>query len=81
MCHEGAREEGSRFSVKLLEINAEPAIEMTGERLQWILEDLFEAISRTCVASFFSLDVDEAVERNGDKRMLLRKCLDVSLHR
>ena len=55
MCHKhsstGAKD---RFSVKLLEINAEPAIEMTGKRLQWILEDLFEAISRTCVVPFFS---------------------------
>lgn len=70
-----------RFSVKLLEFNAEPAIEMTGERLRWILEDLFEAMSRTCVAPFFSIDIDETVERNGEKRRLLRKCLDINLHR
>ena len=37
----------------LLEMNAEPAIELTGPRLTWILEDLFVAIGQVCVAPFF----------------------------
>ncbi|KAL1677618.1 tubulin-tyrosine ligase family-domain-containing protein [Schizophyllum commune] len=41
------------FLVKLLEINAEPAIELTGPRLAWILEDLFVAIGKRCVQPFF----------------------------
>ena len=40
------------FLVKLLEINAEPAIELTGPRLAWILEDLFVAIGKQCVQPF-----------------------------
>ena len=40
------------FIVKLLEINAEPAIELTGPRLAWILEDLFVAIGKRCVQPF-----------------------------
>ncbi|KAG6878429.1 hypothetical protein C0993_007030 [Termitomyces sp. T159_Od127] len=35
-----------QFQVKLLEINAEPAIELTGPRLTWILEDLFVSIGK-----------------------------------
>ncbi|KAJ8515266.1 hypothetical protein ONZ45_g7299 [Pleurotus djamor] len=34
-----------RFQTKLLEINAEPAIELTGPRLHWILEGLFNGIA------------------------------------
>ncbi|KAI5897678.1 TTL-domain-containing protein [Schizophyllum commune H4-8] len=40
------------FLVKVLEINAEPAIELTGPRLAWILEDLFVAIGKQCVQPF-----------------------------
>ncbi|KAJ7169568.1 tubulin-tyrosine ligase [Mycena filopes] len=43
-----------RFQVSLLEVNAEPAIELTGPRLSWILQDLFIAISRVCVDPFFN---------------------------
>ncbi|OBZ65627.1 hypothetical protein A0H81_14447 [Grifola frondosa] len=42
-----------RFQVKLLEVNSEPAIELTSPRLTWILEDLFRAIGQVCVAPFF----------------------------
>ena len=41
------------LDVSVLELNAEPAIHLTGERLSWILEELFEGIARTCVAPFF----------------------------
>ena len=85
ICHrEGKTGAKDRFTVKLLEINAEPAIEMTGERLQWILEDLFEAISITCVKPFFSLDYpgrDGDGSSNSEKREFLIKCLDIPLHR
>lgn len=40
--------------MSVLELNAEPAIHLTGERLSWILEELFEGIARTCVAPFFA---------------------------
>ena len=40
------------FIVKLLEINAEPAIELTGPRLAWTLEDLFVAVAKRCVQPF-----------------------------
>lgn len=43
-----------QFQVKLLEINAEPAIELTGPRLTWILEDLFVSIGKVCVEPFVS---------------------------
>ncbi|KJA25734.1 hypothetical protein HYPSUDRAFT_1068898 [Hypholoma sublateritium FD-334 SS-4] len=42
------------FQAKILEINAEPAIELTGPRLTWILEDLFMATAKVCIAPFFA---------------------------
>ncbi|KXN89879.1 putative tubulin--tyrosine ligase PBY1, partial [Leucoagaricus sp. SymC.cos] len=67
------------FQVKILEINAEPAIELTGPRLTWILEDLFISITKVCVRPFVqnravselygSWDVGEAKEH-------LIKCID-----
>jgi hypothetical protein len=45
------------FQVKLLEINSEPAIELTGRRLHGILEDLFVAIEQVAVLPFFSQEV------------------------
>jgi tubulin---tyrosine ligase len=41
------------FHVSILELNAEPAIHLTGPRLGWILEELFDEIANTCVAPFF----------------------------
>ena len=38
--------------VSLLEFNAEPAIELTGPRLAWTLEDLFVAVAKRCVQPF-----------------------------
>ncbi|KIY45403.1 TTL-domain-containing protein, partial [Fistulina hepatica ATCC 64428] len=48
----------SPFSVCILEVNSEPAIELTGPRLSWILEDLFETIAKVCVEPFFSSELD-----------------------
>ncbi|KAG1885735.1 tubulin-tyrosine ligase family-domain-containing protein [Suillus subluteus] len=45
------------FQVKLLEINSEPAIELTGRRLHRILEDLFVAIEQIAVLPFFRQEV------------------------
>lgn len=64
-----------KFSVSLLEVNSEPAIELTGPRLTWILEDLFAAIAHTCVAPFFSSDTSQASTVGST----LRKCLDVNV--
>jgi len=47
--------ESGSLDVSVLELNAEPAIHLTGERLSWILVELFEGIAQTCVAPFFEL--------------------------
>ncbi|EIN13498.1 tubulin-tyrosine ligase [Punctularia strigosozonata HHB-11173 SS5] len=66
----------SKFQVHLLEVNSEPAIELTGPRLHWILEDLFVSIGKVCVEPFFG---DHSVEdwNLNETRFYLRKCLDV----
>jgi tubulin--tyrosine ligase len=66
----------SPFQVKILEINAEPAIELTGVRLTWILEDLFVAIGKVCVEPFFREDKVDDEWRVGDVRHNFVKCLD-----
>ncbi|KIP05570.1 hypothetical protein PHLGIDRAFT_30875 [Phlebiopsis gigantea 11061_1 CR5-6] len=74
-----------RFHVSLLEVNAEPAIELTGPRLTWILEDLFCAIAQVCVTPYFRAqlhDGGEGEEREwsvGETKENLRKCLDVQV--
>lgn len=79
------------FSVQLLEINSEPAIELTGPRLTWILEDLFVAISKLVVKPFVqrksnndSTELTEAEIMDGDiwlggERYGMRKCLDIEV--
>ncbi|KAF9535870.1 tubulin-tyrosine ligase family-domain-containing protein [Crepidotus variabilis] len=42
------------YQIKLLEINSEPAIELTGPRLTWILEDLFSTVAKLFVKPFFT---------------------------
>ncbi|KAF5337059.1 hypothetical protein D9611_003322 [Ephemerocybe angulata] len=71
----GSDNASSRFQVQLLEVNSEPAIELTGPRLTWILEDLFKNIADTCVKPFFGLKEGEewAV---GETRSHMKKCLD-----
>lgn len=72
-----------RFQVSLLEVNSEPAIELTGPRLTWILEDLFKSIGKVCIDPFFRSKNDNGVSEDdwkvGDTRELLRKCLDVEV--
>ncbi|EIW86574.1 tubulin-tyrosine ligase [Coniophora puteana RWD-64-598 SS2] len=70
------------FQVKLLEVNAEPAIEMTGPTLTWILEDMFNAIGQVCVEPFLrgtkiSPDGDEW--HVGEVHHNLHKCLEVQV--
>lgn len=79
------------FTVQLLEINSEPAIELTGPRLTWILEDLFVAIAKLIVQPFIqrksnneSAELSEAEIMDGDmwmggERFGLRKCLDMEV--
>ncbi|KAI0068459.1 tubulin-tyrosine ligase [Artomyces pyxidatus] len=68
-----------KFQLKLLEINAEPAIELTGPRLTWILEDLFNSIAKVCVSPFFHEDLQEEGWAVGETRHHLRNCLDVNV--
>ncbi|KAK7064488.1 tubulin-tyrosine ligase [Favolaschia claudopus] len=67
-----------RFQVALLEVNSEPAIELTGPRLSWILQDLFVAIGEVCVKPFFKPESElrESEWAVGDTRQGLIKCLD-----
>ena len=65
--------------MKILEINSEPAIELTGPRLTWILEDLFDSIAETCITPFFAAKNDLTTAEPwavGEVRHHLVKCLD-----
>ncbi|KAG7099371.1 hypothetical protein E1B28_001227 [Marasmius oreades] len=63
------------WQVNLLEVNAEPAIELTGPRLKWILEDLFLAMGKACVEPFITeRKVDDWPV--GEARNNLIKCLE-----
>ncbi|KAI8995534.1 tubulin-tyrosine ligase [Trametes punicea] len=82
--HNPSLDASRRFQVNLLEVNSEPAIELTGPRLTWILEDLFKAIAKTCVLPFFSPVASPAREvsngwKVGETRENLRKCLDLQM--
>ncbi|KAI0670003.1 tubulin-tyrosine ligase [Trametes maxima] len=73
-----------KFQVNLLEVNSEPAIELTGPRLTWILEDLFKSIAHKCVAPFFKGTSAEAADTAevwevGEAKENLRKCLDLQV--
>ncbi|KAF4572764.1 hypothetical protein EYR40_004152 [Pleurotus pulmonarius] len=66
-----------RLQVQLLEINAEPAIELTGPRLTWILEDLFANIAKTCIKSSVSGGAQEQDDWVvGESKGAFVKCLD-----
>jgi len=61
----------SKLQPYLLEINSEPAIELTGPRLAWVLEDLFASVAGIAVGDpakdgghlFKRLDVEVRGER------------------
>jgi len=67
-----------QLCVKLLEINAEPAIELTGPRLTWALEDLFNAVACVCVDPFVR-DIPVEAWPVGQTRHYLRKCLQTTV--
>ena len=71
--------EGSKIQPYLLEVNSEPAIELTGPRLEWIFEDLFASVVRVAVEPHLNtagpLKGGNAVEN--DKHLF--KCLDVEV--
>lgn len=72
-----------KFQVSILEFNSEPAIEMTGPRLTWILEGLFLGIAKACVAPFFQADVNgtqkELQWNVGNTKEHVTKCLEVQV--
>lgn len=64
-------------------MNSEPAIELTGPRLTWILEDLFKAIGIICIQPFLqrsSRDRSNTSLEVGETLHNLRKCLDIKVH-
>ena len=71
--------EDSRLQTYLLEMNSEPAIELTGSRLKWILEDLFKGIARLVVEPH--LNRGEKTERGEvvERECHFFKCLDVEV--
>ena len=73
-----------RFHVSLLEVNSEPAIELTGPRLTWILEDLFCSIANVCVIPYFQKKGEKNGKEEerwqvGETKENLRKCLDIEV--
>lgn len=73
-----------KYQVHLLEVNSEPAIELTGPRLTWILEDLFKAIGKVCVAPAFESEEGLHLMKDwqvGQTREALTKCLEVEVRR
>jgi len=73
------RSPSSHLQVHLLELNAEPAIELTGARLTWILEDLFKSIGQVIVGPFFGEDAPIDPWNVGESRNFLRKCLEAEV--
>ncbi|KDR85150.1 hypothetical protein GALMADRAFT_218231 [Galerina marginata CBS 339.88] len=69
----------NKFQVKILEINAEPAIELTGPRLTWILEDLFASTAKVCVEPFFTGKKDEQSWGIGEVKYNFVKCMDENI--
>ena len=71
--------ENLKLQPHLLEMNSEPAIELTGPRLMWVLEDLFTDIARVAVEP----RLDKAEPSEGGKTLEgdghLFKCLDVEV--
>ncbi|KAF8633946.1 hypothetical protein AX15_001129 [Amanita polypyramis BW_CC] len=73
-------EADNSLRVKLLEINAEPAIELTGPRLSWILEDLFILVGKVCIEPFFDVNTsDHERWATGETKTHLIKCLEENI--
>lgn len=79
--HENKPDGSPAFRVNILELNAEPAIHLTGPRLGWILEELFDGMAKTCVLPFINNAADQGEGRKdvevGETRNGLRCCLTV----
>ena len=72
--------EGSKLRPYLLEINSEPAIELTGHRLKWILEDLFRGIAKLVVEPHirdWGEKSEEGDVQEGDGHFL--RCLEIEV--
>ena len=71
--------DNSKLQPYLLEINSEPAIELTGPRLTWILEDLFASVAKVVVKPH--IDQAEQVEEQkaSESEQRLFKCLEVEV--
>jgi tubulin---tyrosine ligase len=66
--------------VHFLELNPEPAIELTGARLRWVLEDMFTAIAKVCIGPFFGVQGCRWEDwQVGETKEGLRKCLEVGV--
>jgi hypothetical protein len=76
IAHAPVSNEAPFYQVKLLEINAEPAIELTGPRLTWILEDLFVSIGTVCVKPFLEGKRMGEGWKLGETRFNMIKCLE-----
>lgn len=73
------REDGT---VVLLELNAEPAVHLTGARLGWTLERMFEGVAHACVVPFFDRSAEATPTEGwavGEERFGLVKCLEVQV--
>lgn len=70
-----SHEPDDTFQVKLLELNAEPAIELTGPRLTWILEDLFKSIAKVIVEPFAKPSTKVLDWQEDETQYNFRKCL------
>ncbi|KAH7104337.1 TTL-domain-containing protein [Auriculariales sp. MPI-PUGE-AT-0066] len=70
------REDGH---VYILEINAEPAVHLTGERLSWTLQGMFDGVAKVCVVPFFGDAEREHEWAVGDERHGLIKCLEAQV--
>ena len=73
---------GSEFQVHILELNAEPAIELTGARLSWILQDLFDGIAKACIGEKLEcVPKKKPIEswNVGETKHGLIKCLEVAV--
>lgn len=69
----------SKLQLYLLEINSEPAVELTGPRLMWVLEDLFMSIARIVVEPHLNqVEQVEGYKPSEGKQHLL-KCLEVGV--
>lgn len=71
--------EGSKLQPYLLEMNSEPAIELTGPRLTWILEDLFTNVAKVVVEPHLGATEPSRGGEGLESDRHFVKCLDVQV--